>query len=79
MPDQKVLHTQRKQIDDIDNQILDLLKQRKDVVQDVLKRKVEKQLPVFVAKREDEKTESFRKKQPKEAWTPIGPKIFYAW
>jgi chorismate mutase/prephenate dehydrogenase len=62
MPDQKALQAQRRQIDDIDNQILDLLKQRKEVVQDVLKRKVEKQLPVFVAKREDEKTEAFRKK-----------------
>lgn len=62
MPDQKPLENQRRKIDEIDNQILDLLKQRKDVVQDVLKRKVEKQLPVFVAKRENEKTESFRKK-----------------
>jgi len=70
MPDQKALQSQRKKIDDIDNQILDLLKQRKDVVQDVLKRKVEKQLPVFVAKREDEKTKSFREKAAKRGLDP---------
>ncbi|TVQ66203.1 MAG: bifunctional chorismate mutase/prephenate dehydrogenase [Balneolaceae bacterium] len=56
------LKKQRQQIDRIDEQILDLLYQRKEVVQDVLKRKVEQQLPVFVAKREIEKTESFRDK-----------------
>jgi chorismate mutase / prephenate dehydrogenase len=60
MSDQNILKDQRSQIDQIDKQILDLLQQRKEVVQDVLKRKVEKQLPVFVAKRESEKTESFR-------------------
>lgn len=56
------LKKQRIQIDAIDEQILDLLHKRKEVVQDVLKRKVEQQLPVFVAKREIEKTESFREK-----------------
>lgn len=56
------LSEQRRQIDTIDEQILDLLYQRKEVVQDVLKRKVEQQLPVFIAKREIEKTESFREK-----------------
>lgn len=70
MPDQKALQAQRKEIDNIDNQILDLLKQRKDVVQDVLKRKVEKQLPVFVAKREDEKTQAFREKAAERGLDP---------
>lgn len=60
MSDQNILKDQRSEIDRIDKEILDLLQQRKEVVQDVLKRKVEKQLPVFVAKRETEKTESFR-------------------
>ena len=62
MTDQKDLKDQRNKIDKIDEQILDLLQQRKEVVQDVLKRKVEKQLPVFVARREIEKTDSFREK-----------------
>lgn len=62
MPDQKELKEQRQKIDKIDDQILDLLQQRKEVVQDVLKRKVEKQLPVFVARREHEKTDVFREK-----------------
>ncbi|PWN05813.1 bifunctional chorismate mutase/prephenate dehydrogenase [Rhodohalobacter mucosus] len=62
MSEKDQLKKQRTQIDDIDEQILDLLKTRKDVVQDVIKRKVENQLPVFVAGREEEKTESFRRK-----------------
>ncbi len=60
MSAQNILKDQREQIDLIDRQILDLLQKRKEIVQDVLKRKVEKQLPVFVARREQEKTESFR-------------------
>jgi chorismate mutase/prephenate dehydrogenase len=60
MSAQNILKDQREQIDLIDRQILDLLQKRKEVVQDVLKRKVEKQLPVFVAQREQEKTASFR-------------------
>lgn len=62
MSENDQLKKQRTQIDDIDEQILDLLKTRKEVVQDVIKRKVENQLPVFVAGREEEKTGSFRKK-----------------
>ncbi len=62
MTDQKDLKNQRNKIDKIDEKILDLLQQRKEVVQDVLKRKVERQLPVFVARREIEKTDSFRDK-----------------
>lgn len=62
MPDKDHLKQQRIQIDEIDEQILDLLTRRKEVVQDVIKRKVEKQLPVFVAGREDAKTKSFREK-----------------
>nr|NIV13462.1 bifunctional chorismate mutase/prephenate dehydrogenase [Fodinibius sp.] len=62
MVDKKELKEERNKIDQIDDQILDLLQQRKQVVQDVLKRKVEKQLPVFVARREHEKTDVFREK-----------------
>lgn len=56
------LKSQRHQIDKIDEQILDLLQERKNVVQDVIRQKVENQLPVFVAGREQDKTESFRNK-----------------
>lgn len=62
MSQQDELKNQREQIDIIDEQILDLLQKRKEVVQDVIRRKVENQLPVFVAGREDQKTESFRQK-----------------
>jgi len=70
MPDQNKLKEQRTYIDEIDEQILDLLQKRKDVVQDVIKRKVENQLPVFVANREQQKTESFRKKATKRGLDP---------
>jgi chorismate mutase / prephenate dehydrogenase len=70
MSDQNVLKDQRSQIDQIDKQILDLLQQRKQVVQDVIKRKVEKQLPVFVAKRESEKTDTFRQEAKKRGLDP---------
>lgn len=70
MPDQKQLKNQRSQIDILDEQILDLLQKRKEVVQDVLQRKVENQLPVFVAKREQEKTKSFRDKAEQRGLDP---------
>ncbi len=70
MSDQHILKDQRTEIDRIDKEILDLLQKRKEVVQDVLKRKVEKQLPVFVAKRETEKTESFREEAQKRGLDP---------
>lgn len=70
MPDQSKLKEQRSQIDEIDEQILDLLQKRKQVVHDVLQRKVENQLPVFVAKREVEKTNSFRDKAAQRGLDP---------
>ncbi len=62
MPDKhKALEGSRKRIDEIDEQILDLLAERAGVVKNVIKTKVENQLPVFVPKREEEKSESFKK------------------
>tara|TARA_R110002124_G_scaffold195373_1_gene362426 strand:- start:1181 stop:2314 length:1134 start_codon:yes stop_codon:yes gene_type:complete len=62
MPDrQKALEGSRKRIDEIDEQILDLLSERAEVVNAVIKTKVENQLPVFVPKREDEKSALFKK------------------
>lgn len=58
---QKALEGSRKRIDEIDGQILDLLSERAEVVNAVIKTKVENQLPVFVPKREDEKSASFKK------------------
>ena len=62
MQDQKVLDDQRKKIDEIDQRLLDLLKERNEISQEVIKRKIDKQLPVFAPKREQAKTKSFRKK-----------------
>ncbi|MFU8812087.1 MAG: bifunctional chorismate mutase/prephenate dehydrogenase [Balneolaceae bacterium] len=54
------LQPQREEIDQIDRQILDLLQQRNRVAAEVIKQKIEKQLPVFVAGREEQKTAAFR-------------------
>jgi len=62
MAEREALHNQRKKIDNIDEQILDLLKKRSEVSQDVVRKKIEKQLPIFVANRELEKTRDFREK-----------------
>jgi len=59
---QQHLEGPRERIDEIDTKILDLLSERNEVVQDVIKTKVQKQLPIFVAKRELAKTKDFRKK-----------------
>jgi chorismate mutase/prephenate dehydrogenase len=56
----KELESPRKRIDEIDEKILDLLSERGDIVRDVIKRKVENQLPVFVPAREEEKTKAFK-------------------
>ncbi|MEX2585285.1 MAG: bifunctional chorismate mutase/prephenate dehydrogenase [Balneolaceae bacterium] len=62
MKNQDQLKTQRVKIDEIDRKILDLLKERNEVSRDVVRRKVQSQLPIFVEKREQQKTEAFRKK-----------------
>jgi len=60
MKNQDQLKSQRIRIDEIDNRILDLLKERNEVSRDVVRKKVESQLPIFVEKREQEKTAAFR-------------------
>lgn len=60
MPNKTDLSAQRKRIDEIDQKILDLLKERNQVSRDVIEYKIENQLPVFVAEREEEKTDRFR-------------------
>ncbi len=56
----KELESPRKRLDEIDEHILDLLAERSDIVRDVIKRKVENQLPVFVPSREEEKSDAFK-------------------
>ncbi|MCH8523216.1 MAG: bifunctional chorismate mutase/prephenate dehydrogenase [Balneolales bacterium] len=50
----------RERIDEIDEQILDLLRERSEVVKGVLMTKIEKKLPIYVAGRETNKIQSFR-------------------
>ncbi|MDZ7757207.1 bifunctional chorismate mutase/prephenate dehydrogenase [Rhodohalobacter sp.] len=60
MPKNSDLSSQRDQIDKIDRQILDLLKERNKVSREVIEYKIDNQLPVFVAEREEEKSVKFR-------------------
>ena len=60
MSDNTDLSSQRNQIDSIDRQILDLLKERNKVSREVIEFKIENQLPVFVAEREEQKSAKFR-------------------
>src|SRR5690625_909855 len=69
-PSSRHLDTQHGQIDANDHQSLYLHNERKKVVRDAIKRKVENQLPVFGARREDEKTEAFRKKAEERGLDP---------
>lgn len=54
------LTAQRERIDEIDQKILDLLKERNRVSREVIEYKIDNQLPVFVAEREEQKTARFR-------------------
>lgn len=56
----KELQNSRERIDEIDEQILDLLAERAKTVQQVIKTKIENQLPVFVPIREQEKADAFK-------------------
>ncbi|MEX0686298.1 MAG: bifunctional chorismate mutase/prephenate dehydrogenase [Balneolales bacterium] len=58
----KSLNKHRIRIDQIDTQILELLRERNDVVKDVRDTKIQNKLPIFVAGRESEKVASFREK-----------------
>jgi len=60
MSDSSDLSSQRDQIDKIDQQILDLLNERNRVSREVIEYKIENQLPVFVAEREEQKSIKFR-------------------
>ncbi len=56
----KTLERSRTRIDQIDQHILDLLAERATIVQEVIKTKIENQLPVFVPQREQEKSDAFK-------------------
>ena len=70
MPKNSDLSSQRDQIDTIDRQILDLLKERNKVSREVIEYKIENQLPVFVAEREEQKSEKFRRMAEKRDLDP---------
>ena len=58
--DEQKLGPQRERIDQIDQQLLELLSERNEIVHEVIEKKVRNQLPIFAPKREDEKTDKFR-------------------
>jgi chorismate mutase / prephenate dehydrogenase len=64
------LNEHRQRIDQIDEQILDLLKERSEVVKGVLLTKIQNKLPIYVAGREDLKIQSFREMSIKRGLDP---------
>src|SRR6056297_1489944 len=60
-PKEKELGPQRNRIDEIDSKLLELLAERREIVHEVIDKKIENQLPIFAPKREDEKTQKFRR------------------
>ena len=59
-PKEKKLNPQRNRIDEIDEKLLDLLAERREIVHEVIDKKIENQLPIFAPRREDQKTQKFR-------------------
>ncbi|WP_138431220.1 bifunctional chorismate mutase/prephenate dehydrogenase [Fodinibius saliphilus] len=59
-PKEKKLNPQRKRIDEIDSKLLELLSERREIVHEVIDKKIQNRLPIFAPKREDEKTKKFR-------------------
>ena len=59
---QSSLNSLRERIDEIDDEILNLLKERNNIVKRVIDTKIKNQLPIFVANREEEKIAEFREK-----------------
>ncbi len=57
---QNSLNAFRERIDDIDGEILRLLKERNETVKQVISTKIQNNLPIFVPDREDEKIAGFR-------------------
>lgn len=68
--DQKSLQQPRDKIDAIDEQILDLLRQRTNVVKDVIQTKIKNKLPIYAAGREEEKVIRFRRSAEKHGIDP---------
>lgn len=59
---QRFLREHREKIDAIDDTILRLLKERKEIALEILDTKVKNTLPIYVPKREQEKIDAFREK-----------------
>ena len=59
---QNSLNAYRERIDEIDDEILRLLRERNDTVKQVISTKIQNKLPIFVPDREDEKIADFRRK-----------------
>ncbi len=70
MNDNNSLEQQRQKIDAIDSQILDLLQQRNQVSDEVVRKKIKSRLPIFVSEREKSKTDTFRKKAEERGLDP---------
>lgn len=66
----EALEELRQRLDSIDDRILELLRQRTEVVAEVSRVKLAAELPVFVPRREVEKVESFRRRAGEQGLDP---------
>lgn len=66
----------RSKIDEIDHQIIDLLKRRQMLAHEVLKTKIERKLPIFVPQREEEKVQHYRKMAEERGMDPTWAEDF---
>lgn len=67
---QQSLQDHRKRIDEIDQELLKLLKERNEISSKVSKTKIENRLPIYVADREDEKVNRFREQAEEHGLDP---------
>src|SRR5699024_8335754 len=64
------LNPQRSRIDEIDTRVLDLLSERKRIVDEVIEKKIANRLPVYAPDRENNKTKKFRQMAEERALNP---------
>ncbi|MDZ7772636.1 MAG: bifunctional chorismate mutase/prephenate dehydrogenase [Balneolaceae bacterium] len=69
-PKEESLNPQRKRIDDIDGQILDLLSERNGIIREVIEKKIDNRLPIYAPRREQQKSDSFRAEAEKRGLDP---------
>lgn len=69
-PKEESLNPQRERLDEIDGQILDLLSERNGIIREVIEKKIDNRLPIYAPRREQQKSDSFRKEAERRGLDP---------